>query len=274
MKALLDTRIIVQKEVSKTANQDIDILYKWLDKANYTKCVHPITIQGIERFTPELSYYERLNNLTPIQYFTKQDSVKRDLEYILLFSQLMSGEVDILISDDQNIHAKVAKLGLSDYVFNSRTIIERHARPIEQKYFRDINLYDDFFHSFKNDYVNFENWFNKKANEVVNVIINQNRILSFLFLKIETEQEDYSDIFPIFSPKKRLKIGTFKMTSTGIPQSERFRQIIFDAALNNSVQEIYVTIFSKREGLINTLISWGFKLWGKKGDEQVYTFNF
>ena len=50
----------------------------------------------------------------------------------------------------------------------------------------------------------------------------------------------------MFSPKKRLKIGTFKVISNGLRLGERFVKIIFDNALKNHVQEIYVTIYDKR----------------------------
>ena len=36
MKALLDTNIIIHREAGKVTNQDIGILFKWLDKVKYT----------------------------------------------------------------------------------------------------------------------------------------------------------------------------------------------------------------------------------------------
>ena len=50
-------------------------------------------------------------------------------------------------------------------------------------------------------------------------------------------------------------------------------KIIFDNALKNRVQEIYVTIFDKRPEqlrLIELLEQWGFYYWGTKGNEKVY----
>jgi hypothetical protein len=38
------------------------------------------------------------------------------------------------------------------------------------------------------------------------------------------------DITPIFEMKRRLKIGTFKVNSTGFRLGERFLKIIFDTA--------------------------------------------
>jgi len=45
MKALLDTNIIIHREARRVANQDIGILFKWLDKVKYQKCIHPITFR-------------------------------------------------------------------------------------------------------------------------------------------------------------------------------------------------------------------------------------
>ena len=82
----------------------------------------------------------------------------------------------------------------------------------------------------------------------------------------------------MFRPKKRLKIGTFKVLSNGFRLGERFLKVIFDNALANQADEIYVTIFDKRDEqkrLISLLETWGFVLWGRKSDaELVYTRDF
>lgn len=44
MRILLDTNIIIHREASKVINQDIGVLFNWLDRLHYSKCVHPITI--------------------------------------------------------------------------------------------------------------------------------------------------------------------------------------------------------------------------------------
>ena len=47
MKALLDTNIIIHREANKIVSQDIGILYRWLDRGKYTKCIHSATIEEI-----------------------------------------------------------------------------------------------------------------------------------------------------------------------------------------------------------------------------------
>ncbi|UKI56689.1 MAG: hypothetical protein L6V90_06105 [Treponema succinifaciens] len=50
MKALLDTNIIIHRENTKVTNKSIGILYYWLDKLNYEKCIHPYTVQELRKF--------------------------------------------------------------------------------------------------------------------------------------------------------------------------------------------------------------------------------
>src|SRR5690606_9515459 len=106
-----------------------------------------------------------------------------------------------------------------------------------------------------------------------------NLLLSFLYIKTEDRDEAYPDINPVFKPKKRLKVGTFKVISNGVRLGERFMKIIFDNALARKVDEIYVTIFEKRDEqlrLIALLEEWGFHKYGTKGEdgELVYVRDF
>ena len=85
---------------------------------------------------------------------------------------------------------------------------------------------------------------------------NNGKLLAFLYLKVEGIEENYGDVVPILKPKKRLKIGTFKVISNGVRLGERLIKIIFDNALNYNADEIYATIFDnniQQRMLINLL---------------------
>lgn len=41
MKALLDTNIIIHREASRVINQDVGILFRWLERAKYTSVSTP-----------------------------------------------------------------------------------------------------------------------------------------------------------------------------------------------------------------------------------------
>jgi hypothetical protein len=306
MKALLDTNIIIHRETDRIMNQDIGILFRWIDKGKYTKCIHPITVEEIQRykdkvtvqtFQVKLDSYEILKTIAPLspeveKIFLKIDKNDNDRNDTLLLNELFNYRVDLLITEDKKIHYKASLLGLSELVFTIDSFLEKvvsenpelvnyKVLSVTKKYFGEINLKDPFFDSFREDYIGFDKWFNKKSDEVAYVTHNKGNILSFLYLKPENTEESYSDIFPQFTPKRRLKIGTFKVVSNGVRLGERFLKIIFDNALRFRVDEIYVTIFDKREEqerLISLLEAWGFVKYGIKstsnGEEMVYVRDF
>lgn len=305
MKALLDTNIIIHREANKIVSQDIGILYRWLDRGQYTKCIHSATIEEVKKnpnketvdlFLVKLESYEVIDIPSPLQDEVKKvsdqlDTTDNDKVDTILLNEVFIGRVDILITEDKKIHKKALELGIQDKVFTIDSFLEKtfaeHPELVNYKVlnvqklkFGKIDLNDTFFDSLKEDYVGFDKWFIKKYDEEAYITINSNNgmLLSFLYLKVEDENENYSNINPLFLPKRRLKIGTFKVISNGFRLGERFVKIIFDNALKNHVQEIYVTIYDKRpeqRRLIDLLEQWGFVLWGTKGEgELVYVRDF
>ena len=305
MKALLDTNIIIHREANKIVSQDIGILYRWLDRGQYTKCIHSATIEEVKKnpnketvdlFLVKLESYEVIDIPSPLQDEVKNvsdqfDTTDNDIVDTVLLNEVFVGRVDILITEDKKIHKKALELGIQDKVFTIDSFLEKtfaeHPELVNYKVlnvqklkFGKIDLNDTFFDSLKDDYIGFDKWFIKKYDEEAYITINSNNgmLLSFLYLKVEDENENYSNINPQFSPKRRLKIGTFKVISNGFRLGERFVKIIFDNALKSHVQEIYVTIYDKRpeqRRLIDLLEQWGFVLWGTKGEgELVYVRDF
>lgn len=288
MRALLDTNIIIHREASKGINQDIGMLFKWLDKAGYVKSIHPITIEELGRnkdqatvatFTIKLDSYELLKTVAPMHPAVEAaskafDVTENDKNDTILLNELHHGRVDILVSEDKKIHRKAEALQISDRVYTIESFLEKIAAEfpalvdykvlsVRQELFGNINLADPFFDSFKQDYAGFEKWFNKKADEKAYITVNNENdlLLSFLYLKREEKNEAYPDISPVFRPKRRLKIGTFKVLSNGFRLGERFLKIVFDNALANQVDEIYVTIFDRtdeQKRLVSLLEAWGF----------------
>lgn len=305
MKALLDTNIIIHREANKIVSQDIGILYRWLDRGQYTKCIHSATITEVKKnpnketvdlFLVKLESYEVIEIPSPLQDEVKTvseqfDTTDNDKVDTVLLNEVFVGRVDILITEDKKIHKKALELGIQDKVFTIDSFLEKtfaeHPELVNYKVlnvqklkFGKIDLNDTFFNSLKEDYAGFDKWFIKKYDEEAYITINSNNgmLLSFLYLKVEDENENYSNINPQFSSKRRLKIGTFKVISNGFRLGERFMKIIFDNALKNHVQQIYVTVYDKRpeqRRLIDLLEQWGFVLWGTKGEgELVYVRDF
>jgi predicted nucleic acid-binding protein len=305
MRILLDTNIVVHREASKVYNQDIGLLFNWLDKMHFEKCVHPISIEEISTYKDadvvntmkvKIGNYNVLKTISPdtdtISSLRITDKSTNDSNDTSILNELANNRVNYLITEDKGIHRKAKTLGIADKVYKIDSFIEKlvfenpglseyKVLSVKKEYFGNINLNDEFFNSFKEDYAEFESWFNLKADKESYVCLVENKVKAFLFLKVENAGENYNDIVPAFSNKKRLKIGTFKVTSTGYKLGERFLKVIFDNALANNVDEIYVTIFQKREEqqrLVNLLEEWGFKKWGTKrtrnGEENVFVRDF
>ena len=139
-------------------------------------------------------------------------------------------------------------------------------------YFSQINLNDNF-DSLKADYTEFSSWFIKKSqnNEAAYVLTENNNIDGFMYLKIEEGQVD--DISPPLAYGKHLKVGTFKFNSKGTRRGERFIKKMFDIAIENAVNNIYVTIFDEHAYLIKLFQGYGFRQVGVKdtpnGQEKV-----
>ena len=306
MKILLDTNIIIHRETKDPINKDIGTLFGWIDKLGYQKCIHQVTLSEIssnqdskarEAFLVKIKSYHLLPTAAPLrpevqEISKKYDRTVNDKNDSILLNELLCGRVDLLISEDRLVHTKAESLGIDSSVFTIDEFLEKVTREnpslldykvlsVRMDYFGNINLDDPFFDSFKEDYVDYEKWFNRKSDEQAYVCLSDENILAFLYVKLEDAFEPYHDITPPFAKKKRLKIGTFKVQSNGVKLGERLLKIVFDNALRLSVSEIYVTIFPKRVDqlrLINLLRNFGFERYGTKqsssGREDVYVRDF
>ncbi len=306
MRALLDTNIIIHRETSRIVNENIGKLFFWLDKLKYQKYVHPVTLEELQRHTDEkvvktmsvkLQSYHLMKVTAPLhddvlKVSERIDTTDNDRNDTILLNEVYYNRVDFLITEDKKIHTKAKELGISDSVFYIEKFIEKvvsenpelvdyKTLSVKKEYFGAINLKSPFFDSFRDDYQGFDNWFNRKSEEIAYVCSYEGEINSFLYVKKEGKDEDYSDITPKFPPKDRLKIGTFKVTANGFKLGERFLKIVFDNARAQRVEEIYVTIFDKRDEqrrLIELMEEWGFRYWGTKqtptGVENVYIRRF
>ncbi len=285
MRVLLDTNIIIHREASTVVKEEIGVLFNWLDRLHHSKCIHPLTITEIGKhkdrkvvatFDIKLKNYIDLKTEAPesaeIQQLRQNDKNENDANDTSLIKEVFGKRVDCLITEDRRIHEKAKLLAIGDRVFTIDDFLERvtaenpelasyKVLAVKREYFGKISLDDTFFDSFKRDYVQFAEWFNRKADEVAYTCKSEkDETLAFLYVKPEDERESYTDMAPPFVPKRRLKIGTFKVAMNGYRLGERFLKIIFDNAIRLAVDEIYVTVFNKdtdQERLIELLGDWG-----------------
>lgn len=141
--------------------------------------------------------------------------------------------------------------------------------------FQAIDLESNFFDSLKADYPKFPKWFADKANAGAMAYVFfrvAEEIDGFLYWKIEEGTVD--DVAPPLPKGKHLKVGTLKINAHGTKLGERFMKRIFDHAVFEGVDDIYLTVFEKHEGLVTLISRYGFTKRGTKvgpnGHESVY----
>jgi len=302
VKILLDTNIVIHREAPSVVHEDIGVLFRWLDNLHHVKCIHPVTIEEIEKHQDpkvrksievKLKNYNILKTEASMSEAVRSvmeplDKSRNDLNDTKIINELYCGRVDALITEDKQLLNKASLLDISDRVYTIDAFLEKvtaenpelsdyKVLSIRKSFFGNLDLSDDFFASFKEDYPGYEQWFNKKADETAYVCLSESKPIALLYLKVEGKDEDYTDMDQPLPPKKRLKVGSFKVTLNGFRLGERFFKIIFDNALRLKVDEVYVTTFNKRieqQRLINLLEEYGFRYHGLKkgpgGDELIY----
>lgn len=297
MRALLDTNIVIHRENIVATNSTIGQLFYWLDRLHYEKLIHPLSVSELRKYKNQqiqslydakLSAYTEMKSTAPQSDEFKSrlgDSVKTDNDRIdnQLLNEVYCGRADILITEDRKMRLKANNLGIQDRVFSINAFITKvtaenpdllnyKALSVRKTYFGEVNIGDPFFDTFRTSYKEFNKWFAKKCDQEVYICKKDDKqIQGFLYLKVEGPEESYSNISPAFTPKKRLKVGTFKVESTGFRLGERFIKIIFDNAIEQGVDEIYVTLFTEKpelEALYELLLRWGFFEYGTKTTEN------
>ena len=93
---------------------------------------------------------------------------------------------------------------------------------IVHKTFAEVDLRDSFFQSLRDDYPGFDEWFKGKFNQDAFVQYKNQKIVGFLYLKIE--EEIVTDVNPNICANKILKVGTFKIDAHGTKMGEQFKR--------------------------------------------------
>ena len=300
MKILLDTNIIVYRESDNSSMPNIGNLYKIIDNNSMMqKYINPVIKNEIlQSFKDEkrriligrLDSYNMLEKYSKniceeiLNKFVMVDKTVNDENDSLILTDVYTGKVDVLITEDKKIKEKALLLGIQKKVMNINEFIfmnqlekkvNHNILDISKVKMGDLNINDEFFDGLKSSYPSFEIWFKKKKDEDAYCYFENGKLLALLFLKNEEIGDDnYKDIKPNMRISRKLKISTFKVDIKHKKIGERFMKIIFDQAIYSNVEEIYVTIFDdndEKKNLIKYLEKFGFKYFGKKdGKELVY----
>ena len=220
MRALLDTNIIIHRENKRVSNYSIGHLFRWLDKLNYDKVIHPYSISEISKYrdsetqeaiSVKLESYELIKTIKKpdcsfLELIGIPEKTENDMIDDCLLFEVYLNRVDILITEDRRLRNKALKIGLKDRVFSinafistataeNPSLIEYKMLAVEKTYFGNVDLTDPFFDSFRTAYPEFDKWFSRKCDEEAYICnTDAGKVLGFLYLKTEGGNENYSDI--------------------------------------------------------------------------------
>lgn len=301
MRVLIGTDILVYY-LLKQELEGIAMMFKWMERVKATRFTDVSSIAILTNLIP-LDAFSELRGLNilkrirpkarPIVELEKRDKegiLKKEYKYKPTLAQLnwlYYNDVDCLITENRLTHHIAQQLGIDDIVLSIEDFIEKcsiehpeldetRGVAIQKIKFGELDINDNFFNSFKEDYEPYYHlWFKKKANDDVYIAKDSSgKLRGLLKLKIESQDDDFGIIKPSFRPAKRLKICSLKADFTGQKLGQRFMRIVFETALEEKADEIYITLFPsspQRKRLISMIEQWGFRFYGIK-DKNEYVF--
>lgn len=301
MNILIDTNIFIYFEDFKVLDQSYTDLYQICSKFNHDLFLHPASLEDIakdkneERKDISLSKLSKYNILEKpplpknneiVNLGLKESSDNDRIDNLILYA-LYKNSVNILITQDIGIIKKARKIGIDHRVmyvqqalhtFRQLHVSHTVSYPtMVKKYLYELNKDDEIFNSLKNDYPEFDDWFNTVSQEQRECWIHSYpgdlRIGGVLIYK------DENDPIITYDDKglrgKVLKISTFKIAEyiQGLKLGELFIKTIFNHAIKNNYDFVYLTTRGdKQEYLVNLIEDFGFYNYGKctRNRDDVY----
>jgi predicted nucleic acid-binding protein len=302
MNVLIDTNIFISREDYKEVPPSLSSLLELFEKNSVKIHVHPLSKDDIKR-DPDLermqislskmaSYPELLsppvsqNDSDFIRIVGAPKNMRDIVDHDLLYA-VYKDAVNFLVTNDKGILDKAQKVGLPDRVLNveegldffRRQFVKYSLGPtpaIKRVPVYNLNLSDPIFDGLKKEYQGFENWWKKICREGRMAWVfewKENNLGGILILNEENEP---IDSIPPIQKRRRLKICTFKVMYQGQKLGELFLKLAIQHAIDNNLDEIYLTHYSKPEDELVALVEqYGFfKIAQKNNGEDIYFKSF
>lgn len=188
-----------------------------------------------------------LRKMMPKEYHDLIDNIKECQDPHVIFN--ISGGNNLIAPNANQAEQKVQEKAPDKIKKKINNNLKLRPMDLQVQRFSDIDLQDTFFDSLRESYPEFDEWYKKKADAGATAYCYyvNGELKDFLYMKIE--EEKLTDVTPVLSAKKRLKVGTFKVDNDNrhTTRGERFMKKIMDKAVAENVEEIYVTMFPTDE---------------------------
>jgi len=280
MRILVDTNFLIDREDNKVLSSDIKELSRIFQKEEITVLVHPLSKEEIGKYEDKDKRDVSLSKIGAYQTLEsppepngeflnkiggKSDSFNEYVDNNLLFC-LYKNAIEFLITNDNGIHDKAEQIGLEGRVFTvsqaekylkkyfSQEEISADPPILEKVPFHNVDPQDPIFDTLRENY-DFIDWWERKSKEGRKAWIYRKEDESLgACLVLKKENEALSDANPSLPKKTRVKICTLVVSETGYKLGELFIKMAIKKAVNNQINEIYLTHYTKEDDFLIPLI--------------------
>ena len=303
IRTLIDTNIIIPLEdSSRVLEESFSQFVRLAFGNNHTLLIHPSSIEDIHRDKDEsrkrsmLSRIQKYQILEKTEPFTQEklkkyhiiENSENDRVDNAILSSVYNNAVHLLITEDRGIHKKATKLGISDRVLYLQQAVDVLTRlyPKEQDvfhpnlkniYVHETNLDDPFYNSLREDYAEFDLWFDKISREGrkawANFDVATQTLNAILIYKPEKDEIVTNDSKALIG--RSIKISTFKVGEQvrGRKIGELLFKSVFDFAYKNNYRWVYLTIHPDKHDFLKDLcLDLGFQCYGMDINRRDHVF--
>lgn len=285
MKFLFDTNLLIRLEPTSAADVEpgtpaaIELL-RMVHAGKHQAFVHPGSLRElagdkqkerrdlrailVQKYTELPAPPETGKAITDVLGTPRIDS--HDVVDFALLAAVQADAIDFLVSDDQRLLRRAARLRLEPRVLSPGDALAtlRAWAPTEPQplpaldfvYAHQLDGEDPIFASLRDDYDGFDGWLAKCKREQRRAfrILAGGRVAALAIIKPEPDPE-----YDLDGPL--LKVCTFKVSANhrGFRYGELLLKAVFDYAFRNRLRSIYVTVYDKHEELVALFESFGFR---------------
>ncbi len=281
---LIDTNIFIQLEDNEILKDAFTKFHSLCNENFAVICIHPLTIEDLqndnnpqrkEKVLSKIKKY-RILERPPIaeehslkNLFGLIKSTNDKIDCQLLYA-LQRHTVSFLITEDIGIHQRAKNASIRNKVLTinqaNNTLerlfpkqIEISLPKIETEFLYSINSDDKIFDNLREDYIDFQKWFEKCSEEQVKAwtIKNSSNELESICIYKEAKEDDYINYN---LPQKSLKLATFKVAEShrGKKLGELMLKQAFFYSVTNQFKSCWMTVFPKHKILIDLIKDFGF----------------
>lgn len=297
MRAIIDTNILIYREDYAIVPEKLQDLLVLLQKLGIQILVHPLSIKEIKKDPDKERMAINLSKVSTYTVLERPPTLKNDEEFYSIIGEpkndhdfiddnllyaVYKNAVHFLISEDKNIRKKADKLDIDDQVLSIEESVAyfRSLLPITDTWHPlalsnvpmfELRLDDPIFDSLKSEYPGFNEWWDKTAKngrEAWVYFKEDGTLGAILICKIEHEAIHSIPPLPIV---KRIKICTLKVAHMGYRMGELFIRMSISLAVQNNIEEVYLTHYAKdNDELVELIAKFGFRKIASLGTEDVF----